>query len=386
MEGGGEGTAGVMSRSWKRRALALADPLVYLLALAISFLLGGLILWAEGSNPGRDYALMLNGAFGSPFNLGNSLVKAVPVLCTGLAFALARQAGLINIGAEGQFLTGGIVGTLVAANVIWLPAAVHVPLALAGGLVGGGIWGGLAGFMKVRFRVNEVISTVMLNYVALYLVSYLVNGPMREPGGNLPQTAPVAASARLAILWPGTPFHAGFLVALAAAVAGHLLLFHTVPGFTMRSVGVNRRAAMLNGADVARMMSLSMIVSGAVAGLGGIIEIMGVQTRMIANFSSGYGYDGIAVAVIGANLPLGTVLAAIFIGALRSGADLMQLTAAVPIQVVYIVEGAIIILLLCVHTWLAPIRQQVMRRMAEDDKAAVAREGVVGGVGWTPEP
>jgi simple sugar transport system permease protein len=374
-----------MSQPWRRRVLALADPLVYLLALAISFVLGGLILWVEGSDPGRDYALMLNGAFGSSFNLGNSMVKAVPVLCTGLAFALAARTGLINIGAEGQFLLGGIGGTLVAAGLPGLPAVLHVPLALLGGLVGGGLWGGLAGFLKVRFRVNEVISTVMLNYIALYLVSYLVNGPMQEAGGTLPQTAPVAATARLAIIWPGTPLHAGFLVAVAAAAAGHLLLFRTVPGFAMRSVGHNRRAALLSGINVAGMMSLSMVVSGAVAGLGGAIEIMGVQTRMISNFSSGYGYDGIAVSVIGGNLPLGTVLAALFIGALRSGADLMQLTAGVPIQMVYVVEGTIIVLLLCVNTWLGPLRHRLLPGTAGEPSAATPPDIAAKAAEWTME-
>ena len=301
-----------------------------------------------------------SGSLGSWFALGSAtLVRAVPLVVTGLAVALAFRAGVWNIGAEGQFLAGASVATLLS---LWLgdaPAVVVLPLALLGGSAAGAVWAGIAALLRDRFGVLEVISTIMLNFVALYLVSYLVRGPLQEPLGIYPQSPPIAESAHLPLLAPPSRLHAGILIAAVAAPAMWWFLRSTAAGFRLRAVGANPAAARSGGRiRVERVVLLTFLLSGALAGVAGAAEVNGVTYALYENISPGYGYSAIAVALLARLEPLGVVVSGVFFAALESGALAMQRDAGVPSVVVYLVEAVLILLLLA-----APAAQRAVERL-----------------------
>lgn len=274
----------------------------------------------------------------------SALVRATPLLLTGLAVALAFRAGLWNIGAEGQFLAGAVAAAWVGTA--WpigspLVAVIVVPL-VAGAF--GALWAAIPAVLKVRFGVLEVITTIMLNFVAEHLVSALVHGPLQEAARTYPQSDPIAASMRLAPLVAGTRLTWGLPIGIALAVALWVWLSRTTAGFALRAVGANPAAARVSGGiDVRRVMLLTFLTSGALAGLAGAIEVSGVTFALYERLSPGYGYTAIAVALLARLHPLWIVPSALFFGALESAAAALQRSAGVPSVVVYAVEAAIII-------------------------------------------
>ncbi|GFN21802.1 ABC transporter permease [Thermanaeromonas sp. C210] len=322
----------------------LVTPIV---AVIIGLAVGAVVISLMGLDPVEAYRNLLRGALGSKNGLAETVVKATPLIFTGLSFAIARMAGLLNIGAEGQLYIGGLTSIAVGIYLQGLPPVVHLPLALLAGFVGGGLWGLIAGALKVRFGASEIITTVMLNYVAIYLVSLMVTGPMIEPPGNFPQSPPVQDSAQLPIVLPGTRLHLGFGVALLMVLFYYVFLWHTTVGYEARVTGSNPRAAGYAGINAARNTLLIMFLAGGMGGLAGASEILGVQHRLFQNFSPGYGFDGIAVALLGYNTPLGIILASLLFGVLRSGGNMMQMVAKVPVAIVYVIQAVVIILVAC---------------------------------------
>ena len=207
------------------------------------------------------------------------------------------------------------------------------------------IWGAIPGYLKASREMNEIIVTILMNYIAIFLVSYFVHGPMKEPGWNT-QTAAVAETARLPLILPGTRLHAGLYLALACVVLVYILLFHTTLGYRIRMVGTNLEGARYAGIRTTAIMALAMALSGGLAGLGGTVELLAVQYRLIDNFSPGWGFDGIAVALVGRLKPIGALIAALFVGALRNGANSMQTAVRVDVVVIYIIQGLAIIFLI----------------------------------------
>ncbi len=238
---------------------------------------------------------------------------------------------------------GGLCGVLVAAYVHGLPMIVHLPLAVLAGFAGGGAWGLLAGWLKVRFGSSEIITTVMLNYIAIFFIAYMVNGPITEPPGNLPQSRPLLPTATFPVLIPNTQLHLGFAIAILMAILYYVFLRHTRKGYEARVVGMNPGAASYAGINKNRLTYLVMFLAGGLGGLAGTSEILGIQHRLFQGFSPGYGYDGIAVALLGFNSPIGVVLAALLFGALRSGGDMMQMVAKVPLAIIYVIQALVII-------------------------------------------
>ncbi|MGI9861749.1 ABC transporter permease [Moorella naiadis] len=312
-------------------------------AIVLALILGAAAIALMGLDPLNAYQSMLQGALGSTNGIGETMVKATPLIFTGLSFGLAKKAGLINIGAEGQLYMGGLLSVIVGISLKGLPIFIHLPLAILAGFIGGGLLGLLSGWLKVRFGASEIITTVMLNYVAQYFVSYMVNGPLIEPPGNFPQSPPVAASAQLPIILAGTRLHLGFIIAILAILAYYIFMWRTNTGYEMRVVGQNPQAAAYAGMNAARTTLLSMFLAGGMGGLAGVGEILGIQHRLFQNFSPGYGFDGIAVSLLGYNSPIGIFLAAILFGILRAGGNMMQMIANVPIAVVYIIQAFVII-------------------------------------------
>jgi general nucleoside transport system permease protein len=327
-----------------------------LLALLVAFAIGALLLSLVGQDPVRAFSALLSGALGSDGRLGETLVNTVPLILTGLAVAVGFRAGLFNIGAEGQLLLGA-VSVAWLAPLLPIPGFLSVPLMIAVGAVAGALWALIPGLLKARLGANEVITTLMLSYVAYYLTEFLIVGPLKAPG-VLPATPTIGEANRIPRVGDalanlgvsGLPdnflgrLHLGLPIALLVAAAVSYLLWRTVPGFTIRVMGQNPEAATYGGVDVRRTIVTTMLLSGAIAGIAGAIQVLGVHHRMSSSFSAGFGFTGIAVALLGNVAPLGVVLAALLFGVLQTGGQVMQRTADTPASIVAIIQGLVIFL------------------------------------------
>jgi len=320
----------------------------------------------------QAYTALFQGAFGSPARIaegiriysqtGDSvellgairpltegLRIATPYIFAGLAVAFGFRGGLFNIGAEGQYFIGGLATVFVGYSVKGLPWFIHLPLALVAGMAGGAIWAAIAGFLKAKVGAHEVINTIMLNYIAFQLADYLlqVGGPMARPGDSRPISPAIEVSAYLPQLFPNNlsiTINAGLILALVAVAVVYWLLFKTTLGFEIRAVGANPRAARTAGISVARSFVVAMAISGALAGLAGAHDILGVIHYMPNAFGSGYGFDSIALALLGKSHPVGVLLASLLFGYLRAGAQRMQAPPAfVPIDIISVLQALIII-------------------------------------------
>lgn len=281
--------------------------------------------------------------------LTESIRISTPYIFAGLAVALGFRCGLFNIGAEGQYFIGGLASVFVGYAVKGLPWFIHLPLALAAGVVGGAFWAAIAGYLRAKTGAHEVINTIMLNYIAYRLADFLlqVGGPMARPEASLPVSPEIEPSAYLPQFFPNDPsirINAGIFVALAAVFFVYWVLFKTTIGFEIRSVGANPRAARTAGMNVAKNFVLAMALSGGLAGLAGAHDILGVLHYMPNAFFSGYGFDSIALALLGKSHPVGVLWASLLFGFLRAGAQRMQAPPAfVPVDIIQIVQALIII-------------------------------------------
>jgi simple sugar transport system permease protein len=316
-------------------------------ALVAGFTMLALVLWALGYDPGAGFAALWNGAFGSWYAFTSAtLVRATPLIVLGLGFALAFRGGALNIGMEGQFLAGAIAATWVGLQVATWPAPIAAPLVLLAAAGAGLVWVTVPVLLKLRFGVLEVISTLLLNFVAEALVSLMVQGPLQEARRIYPQSDMIGESARLALL-PGTRLHAGFLLALVLAGLAQALFARSVWGFRLKAVGAGPRAAWMTGRIAApRLLALALLGSGALAGLGGGVELTGVTYALFQNLSPGYGFTAIAVALLARGQPAGIVLSGILFGALEAGAGAMQREAGIPAVAASVVQAVIIVVVL----------------------------------------
>ncbi|MHB8928690.1 MAG: ABC transporter permease [Bacillota bacterium] len=327
--------------SWRGTLAGIVTPVV---AVAASLLIGSLVIAMLKVNPLVAYSHLFSGAVGNLGQLTGTITNAIPLIFAGLAVTVAFRGSIFNIGGEGQLYMGALFAIL-AGTMLKLPPGIHLLVALAAGALGGLLWALIPGYLNARRGLNEVIVTILMNYIAQWFISYLVHGPIRESGWN-PQSRMVAATARLPILIHGTSLHVGIILALIAAVLMHILLTRTGLGFAIRMVGSNREASRYAGINSARVVILTMCVSGALAGLAGASEMLGTRYRLLEGFSPGYGFDAIAVAMVGRTTALGTVLGALFFGALRSGATVMQSGTGLPVVAVYFIQGLIILFMI----------------------------------------
>ena len=317
----------------------------------LALLLGVMILAAGLQLAGYDAVAALGalwrGAFGSWYAFSSAtLVRAIPLIIIGLGISLAFRGGALNIGAEGQFYAGAIAATWVGLHVVGRPAVVAMPAVLAAAVLAGGAWVVVPVWLQLRYGVLEVISTLLLNFVAGALVSLMVQGPLQESKHIYPQSDPIAVTARLPVL-PGTRLHAGLVIALLAAVVFSYLFARTLWGFRLLAVGAGPRAAVISGGiDARRVTAVALLGSGALAGLAGGIEVSGVSYALFQNLSPGYGFTGIAVALLARLEPLGVLATGLLFGALEAGAGGMQREAGVPAVAVYIVEAVVILVIL----------------------------------------
>ncbi len=346
---------------------AAAGPaLSLLLALAVA----AVVMLLSKNDPLAAYGALLQGGLGSAAGLAETLTQTTVLLFAGLGVAVAFRAGLFNIGAEGQLVVGALCTALVGAAV-HAPAILEIPLCFAAGAAGGGLWALIAGWLRARRGTNEVITTIMLNYVAFFAVNYLVGGPLRGAAAS-PETAPIWSSAVLPPLIPGTRLTLAFPLAILAAFGVWWWLQRSVAGYELRTVGKSPPAARYAGVVTARVIMQTMALSGALAGLGGASEVLGLLHRFNAQLSPGYGFTSIAVALLAQSNPLSVMLSAFFFGLLQNGALSMQALAGVPKDLVAVIEG-LVILFMAIN-WLGN-RQRVRRAVAGTTPADLGDDG-----------
>jgi general nucleoside transport system permease protein len=326
------------------QGISLAIPVLSVLLALVG---AAALLRASGSEPIAAYQSMISSAVGSPFALSTTVVKALPRLLPALGIAIALRAGLWNIGAEGQLYVGALAATGVALYGPALSFPLGTALALVAAMAAGALWGAIPGVLRAYRGINEVIISLMLVYVAILLVNYLVEGPWLAPHSTFPATPIVSAEFRLPIMVPGTLFNAGLLVALLAVVITWFLVSRTSWGLRVRSVGANERGSRVLGVRVSSVVVSAMAVSGALAGLAGGVEVLGSRGRLLEGLSSNYGFEAIAIALLGGLNPVGIVAASLLFGALDAGGAGLQTTAqSTPAAIVPIVEALAVIFLL----------------------------------------
>ncbi|MBI3637353.1 MAG: ABC transporter permease [Candidatus Rokubacteria bacterium] len=348
-----------------------AGPAVPFASVAIALALGAIFVAISGKDPLAAYGALFRGAFGTPYDITETLISALPLTLTGLSVALAFRTGLFNIGAEGQLLVGALVAGKIGADLADLPGPVLMPLVILGGIVGGGLWGSIAGLLKATRGVNEVITTIMQNYIVVFVMHWLLqNGPLTAKNAfGTPASARIGDGAILPVIIPNelvplTRLHAGIFLAVIAVIAFWFLLWRTPLGYELRAVGLGSRAAAQAGIDPARRMVIVMFLAGGFAGLAGMIQVSGTFGRVYDGFSAGYGFDAIAVALLGKNSPVGVVLAAILFGAFAHGGTIMQSTAGISSNLVAIIE-AFVLFVIAAETIVHAIGSRRRRRPVE---------------------
>lgn len=312
-------------------------------AILVAAILGTVLFLWVGASPAQAYIEIFKGAFGSPYNFSEVLVRATPLILCGLSVGLAGKMLIWNIGAEGQLVMGGIAGAGVALFLSsHLPGSMVIPAMIIAGFLGGAFWGLVPGLLKALFGVNEIITSLMLNYVAILWLEHLYFGPWRDPAGRgFPGTAMFPESTWLPRFF-GTRVHVGLLIGLGAAVLIWLVLAYTRWGYEIRVAGANMKAAQYAGINVKQNILWIMLISGGLAGLAGICETAGIHYRLQQGLAVGNGYVGIIVAWLGRLRPGSIVLISILLGALMAGGDQIQISMHVPSSISLALQGAIL--------------------------------------------
>ena len=320
----------------RERTLTILVPIISVL---LALVVGGIVIACLGKNPIQGYALLFSGSLGTPQKFASSLVSACPLIFTALAAAFAYRCGVFNLGGEGQFIMGA-VSAIVFLLVTGIEGVLGTVLAILVGTVVGALWAALPGIMKITRGLNEMITSIMLNYVATLFMGFIYTNAFRD-GGN-PQTPSVADSVMLAKI-PGFRIHTGVILAIVLGLVVAYVISKTSVGFKIRAVGLNPLASKVNGFNVKFLVMAAFVISGAIAGMGGAVELLGKQYRLMSGFGSGFGFDGVAIALIAQLNPLASLIVAIFFGALTTGASSMQVGIMVPTAIVEIIRALIII-------------------------------------------
>jgi general nucleoside transport system permease protein len=335
------------------------------IAVAAAFVVGSVFVLAIGDNPIETYCLLIGSALWWPDGIGYTLFLATPLIFTGLAVAVAFRAGLLNIGAEGQLYVAAFATAWVGIVFAKLPAAILVPSCFVASIAAGAAWGAIPGILKARFGSHEVINTIMMNFIAVAMVSYLTQYHYRVPGDPILQSAPISPNAyiaRFGQLVPGfpqrIPLNLAFVLALISCALVYVFLWRTKWGYELRATGSNPSAAEYGGISVGRQIVLAMAISGGLAGMVGINEVLGYRHRYYDGFSDNYGFTGIAVALLGRNHPVGVILAALLFAVLtRGGIPVDAFTRNVTKDIVQILQATIILFVAAEAFFREPFRK-----------------------------
>ncbi|HET7012155.1 MAG TPA: ABC transporter permease [Anaerolineales bacterium] len=347
------------------------------IAVVAALLVGAAMLWLLRVSPIEAYRAMAQGAFGSPNSIADSVVKATPLLFVGVGICIAFRGGMTNIGGEGQLVVGALAATLAALAFPEWPSWAIIPAGLILGFLAGAVWGGIPGLLKAYLNVNEILSTIMMNAIAVQGMNFLLRGPIMDPvqveqGSFIPQTARFSIATDLPRLVP-TRLHAGVILGVLVAILAWLLLWRTTIGYRIRAVGLNPYASRRAGIHVERYAMLAMLLSGALAGLGGATQVFGVNHRMFtdgsaAGFTGSAGFNGIVAALFGQLHPLGTIPASFFFGALIVGANSMQRAVQIPSALITALNGLLVVFVVSSELW--------RRKMMQREQMAASREAL----------
>jgi len=321
-------------------------------------------------NPLTAYSAMLHGAVGTTYGLTQTLVKATPLLLVGLGICIASRAMMFNIGGPGQIIIGALVATWLSVTFPNWPGYILIPSCILLGFLGGALWGFVPAILKVRLLVNEILTTIMLNAIALLLMNMLILGPLLDPaqlaqGTYIPQSAELPTNAWLPRLIPHTLLNAGSILALVLAFAVYVFLWRTTIGYRIRAVGLNPNASRHSSINVAFYQALSLILAGGFAGIAGVVEVIGVQHRLLQGVDGGYGFTGMVAALLGGLHPLGLIPASILFGGFLVGGDSMQRATQVPSTLITAIMGLIILFVSGSALW---SRRLIARRRIETSK------------------
>jgi simple sugar transport system permease protein len=332
------------------------------LAILLALALGAVIILTINESPVRVLQTLLTGAFGSEERIAGTLLQTTPILVCGIAACISLRGGLFNIGIEGQLFMGGFAAAWVGFS-FPLPPGLHLLVAILAATLAGVAWIAIPAFFRARFNTNEVVSTILANYVAILITSYLTIEFFKRPGGQA-ETPPILTSAWLPEFFSFSRLNAGLVIGLLLAIATHFYFQRTSRGYAVTEMGSNPKFAEYGGIDIKRLTLLVLLVSGAVGGLAGGIEALGVHRRFMDGFAPGFGFDGVIAALLANGSPLGTIVTALFFGALRNGSLLLEVDTTASREIITVVQALII---------LAVSAQITVRRRAADSTAGERR-------------
>ena len=343
----------------------LFETIRSLVAVLLALLLGFIVTYLVSKQPGDAFQSFLLGPFSSPRRFGNLIETAIPLTFTGLAVSIAFQAAQFNIGAEGQFFFGAIAATIVGVAVP-LPGWLHPIAALVAGGIAGAMVGWIPGFLKSRWGASELVSSLMLNYVFFRVGMYLINYHFRDTNAGAMVSLPLLQTSWLHQFLPPTRIHYGIFVALLAVIFTYLFLYRSRWGYALRMTGLNLPFAHYAGINTTSVITYAQVISGVVAGVGGAVEMLGIYRRFQWLGLPGYGFDGIIVAILARNNPLGIPLAALFLAYLRTGADIMGRTTDVSAEMITVIQ-AVMILLVTAQAFLAGWKHRIVVKEAKQN-------------------
>ena len=331
----------------KKKVAFLSDAVKFsFLSILLGLIVGAVVLVISGNDPLTAYGAMIEGIIGKPKYVAWTIIKATPYILTGLSIAFAFKTGLFNIGAEGQFIIGALTATILG-YALHLPAIIHIPLTMIVAGLAGGLWGAIAGFLKAKFGINEVIATIMLNWIAFYTSNLMVSNsflsiPNSEASVSINDSASISINWMKGLVGPATSVNWGIIISIVLVFVIWFVLTKTTLGFELRAVGHNKDAAEYAGIDVRKSILKSMAIAGMLAGIAGAIQVMGVTHNItVLAAQEGYGFDGIAVALIANSNPIGVIFSGLLFGAFKYGGIKMQSVGA-PSEVINIVIGSIV--------------------------------------------
>ena len=320
--------------------------LIPVVAVLVTFIITSIFIILAGANPFQAYYNFIIVPLSTRFSALEVLVKATPLIFTGIAVTFAFAAGYYNIGAEGQLYAGAVAAAWVGATFTSWPAIAVVPLMLVLGFLGGVLWALIPALLKVKLKVDEVVTTLLMNSIIMYIISALLNGPWRDPETGWPKSPEFFEAARFVQLLPRSRLHLGFVIALVVVIIVFVIIKRTPLGLQMRAVGASKAGAQFAGINVNRTMLIAALVSGGIAGLAGVSEIAGIHYHLISELSGGYGYTGIIVATLGGLNPFGATIAALFIGLIDTGAQTVSRVLGVPVYLGDVVQSTLLLVTL----------------------------------------
>ena len=324
-----------------------------IVAVLAAIIVGAILILLIGINPLVAYSALIKGAFGTRYAVSETLVKAIPMILTGLAVSFAYKCKLVNLGAEGQLFMGAIFATWMGLSVGNIPSLLTIVLLSIGAFAAGAIYAFIPGILKAKLNVNEIIIGLMLNFLALYILSYLVEGPWKEPGSLIPKSSTIAESAQLPrFLGGGNRLHIYLFIAIILAILIHIIYTRTTLGFKLNVIGVENKVAEFSGINISIYKVVAMAVSGGLAGLAGYCEVGGVYHFLIAGISPGYGYFGFVVAFLAQLNPIGILFSGVFFSILLVGGESMQRTVGVPVVLIQVIQGLILFFVIGISIYL----------------------------------